>query len=109
MKQEKWLNESNFQKYLINMADYAISNRLSNYGYDYKEFRKMSRHKSDLNKLAKIMRVYPQKNFSNDYRGIYARFYFPKDSEKIVYCTGQSQNEEMITVLECLTGTYKNK
>ena len=90
------------------MADYAILTKLSNYGYDYKDFRKMSNHKVRLNKLAKEMRVYNSKNFSKEYAGIYSRFYFPKNSNKITYCVGQSQNEEIITVLECLTGTYKN-
>lgn len=108
MKQEKWITQDNFKEYQYLMADYAIASRLSNYGYDYKTFKAMSQKKSRLNRLAKTMRVYNSKNFSTEYHGIYSRFYFPKDSNKITYCTGQSQNEEMLTVLECLTGTYKN-
>ena len=103
---ELWINSDNYKQYFLEMANYSIGCNLSNYGYDYKEFRNMSNKKSRLNKLARIL---TQENAKKaEYAGIYSRFYFPENAKHIQYCTGQSQNEEMITVLECLTDTYKN-
>lgn len=112
-KQDLWVNSDNYKQYIPEMASYAIANRLSNYGYDKKDFRKLSNAKQIGNSRAKKMisniGTTADLQFSTEYHGIYSRFYIPKESKThtLQYCTGQSQNEEMITVLECLTGIYK--
>lgn len=112
-KKDFWISPDNYKKYRSQMASYAIANRLSNYGYSKLDFRKMQNQKQVGNAIAKRMigniGTTEKLQFSKEYHGIYSRFYIPKEAKThaLHYCTGQSQNEEMITVLECLTGTYR--
>ena len=92
-KIELWINRDNYLIYLEQIKSYASKQRLNNYGYEWKDFLKMSKHKSQMNKA-------PIKD--KKFYGIYERFHLINGT--LHYCTGQSQNEEMLTVLSCLTG-----
>jgi len=97
-KKELWINSDNFQEHKLAIANFVKKYRLSNYGYDYKDYRAMIRRKAYLNLRLKTKYKIP----SNKYYGIYSRFFIDAYGN-MNYCCGQSMNEEMITTLECLT------
>ena len=86
---------------------WLLSQRLENYGYDVKEFNKLKSRKAFLiRKLKKNYLILSKKKFY----GIYNRLYHYKKDNKtyIGYTTGQSFNEELITLLECFTDSLKD-
>ena len=80
---------------------FLFNSKLSNYGYDLKTFKKMTNYKYNL-----LRKLKEGKFYTGEFFGIYGRLYLyiTEDGEKVVrYCSGQSFNEELITILECLT------
>lgn len=97
-RNETWVNSDNFQQHKLAIANFVKKYRLTNYGYNYKDFQAMVKRKAYLVNRLKTKYKIP----SDKFYGIYTRFFIDANGN-MNYCTGQSMNEEMITALECLT------
>lgn len=84
------------------IVDYLIADRMSNYGYDWKTFQKMSAQRS---KLRKILRLADINKLNCDNLSL-NRFQF-KDGE-VDYIVGQSSNEEITHRMQQLVSKNKN-
>jgi len=84
------------------IVDYLINHRLSNYGYNWKVFRSMSAQRSRLRATLRLADI-DKLNWSNLSLN---RFQF-EDGE-VWYIVGQSANEEITHLMECLVSKKKN-
>lgn len=92
------------------IVDYLIADRMSNYGYDWKTFKKMSAQRSRLRamlRLADINKENHQSPFGLNWKNLdLGRFHF-KNGE-VTYIVGQSSNEEITCRMQELVSKNKN-
>lgn len=95
---DSWNNWDWEKKYQhrYDLISWLLNQRLSNYGYDLKDFRNMSNKATRLRNKIRRYNI----NLKNNY-GIYSRLYL--QNGRFEYCVGQSFNEEYITLMECLS------
>ena len=89
------------------IREWLLSQRLENYGYDYKDFQQLQSRKAYLiKKLKKNYKILSNKEFYGIFRRLY---HYKKDNKTYIgYIVGQSFNEELITLLECFTDSLKD-
>lgn len=98
---ERWLNsKEDVKRYKKELLDFALGvDVFENYGYDEAEFKRMVNKRKQLLGRVKTVGI-----DTKHWYGIYSRLYFPKGQKALSYCTGQSWNDEMLTLLSCLSG-----
>jgi hypothetical protein len=79
------------------IVDYLIADRLSNYGYDEKTFKRMSSHRSQLRKMLRLADINKLDWLETDL----SRFYF-RDGILVGYVIAQSSNEEITRKMRAL-------
>ena len=95
------------------IVDWFLNQRLSNYGYNFKTFQRLSSMASSLRQRMRFFRNEVERFLmSNQNEIMGGRLYVDKTDKKVRYVVGQSFNEEYINMMMIIlekSGVYKPK